>query len=253
MCYFSKVVNVHIYCGSCHLTNDTHTQTQIYFHTLCFLNLLDQTVDNRKPNRPIFFTTEDSSDGALRRFEADGNGWDSLHQGGRTTFLRILDSTRFEWTTNESAARSSAAQYYGNSEGIIYHDGLLYFAAKTTHKLLILDLQKMTYVTELTGSKFEGKGSFNAQPDQIILENYKRWIYFSEDGGSTPGVYVRDKAGTYRTLFEGIAGGRYDGDETVGIALSPDRKKLYAGVSLYISCDDNLSANSLQLIHPLHS
>ena len=118
---------------------------------------------------------------------------------------------------------------------------------------MILDLQKMTYVTERTGSNFGGKGSFNAQPDQIILENYKRWIYFSEDGGSTPGVYVRDKAGTYRTLFEGIAGGRYDGDETVGIALSPDRKKLYAGVSLYISCDDNLSANSLQLIHPLHS
>ena len=99
----------------------------------------------------------------------------------------------------------------------------------------------MTYVTERTGSNFGGKGSFNAQPDQIILENYKRWIYFSEDGGSTPGVYVRDKAGMYRTVFEGIAGGRYDGDETVGIALSPDRRKLYAGVSLYISCDNTFS------------
>ena len=111
----------------------------------------------------------------------------------------------------------------------------------------------MTYVTERTGSNFGGKGSFNAQPDQIILENYKRWIYFSEDGGSTPGVYVRDKAGMYRTVFEGIAGGRYDGDETVGIALSPDRRKLYAGVGFIYLVVRYLSANSLQLIHPLHS
>ena len=180
----------------------------------------------------MFFTTEDSSDGALRRFIADGNGWDSLHKGGVTTFLRIIDSTRFEWTRDEAAARASAELYYGNAEGIIYHEGLLYFAAKKIRTLLILDLENMTYETEITGAQLEGKGTFNAQPDQIVFENYKRWIYFSEDGGSAPGVYVRDFEGTYRTVFEGISGGRYDGDETVGIALSPNRMKLYAGVSV---------------------
>ena len=199
------------------------------FHTLT--NLPFQTVDNRNPNRPIFFTTEDAQYGALRRFEADSNGWDSLHQGGKTTFLRIIDSSRYEWTTDETAARASAAQYYMNSEGIVYHEGLLYFAAKRAQKLFILDLQNMTYKSERTGLQFEGKGSFNAQPDQIVLESYKKWIYFTEDGGSTPGVYVRDKEGTYHTIFEGINGGLYDGDETVGVALSPDRRKLYAGVS----------------------
>ena len=107
-----------------------------------------------------------------------------------------------------------AAVYYKNSEGIIYHEGLLYFAAKKTQTLLILDLEKMTYVTERTGAQFTGKGSFNAQPDQIVLGNYKRWIYFSEDGGGSPGVYVRNKDGTYHTIFEGIEGGVYDGDET---------------------------------------
>ncbi|KAL7525950.1 hypothetical protein ACHAXR_001234, partial [Thalassiosira sp. AJA248-18] len=56
------------------------------------------------------------------------------------------------------------------------------------------------------------------------------------DGGTTPGVYVRDTNGMYHTIFEAIDGGIYSGngddespDETVGIALSPDRRKLYAG------------------------
>ena len=54
-------------------------------------------------------------------------------------------------------------------------------------------------------------------------------MYFCEDGGSSPGVYARDSNGMYHTVFQGISGGRYDGDETVGIALSPDGLKLYAG------------------------
>ena len=45
-----------------------------------------------------------------------------------------------------------------------------------------------------------------------------------------PGVYVRDKrSGVYTALFE--SDGTYVGDETVGVALSPDRRRFYAGVS----------------------
>lgn len=128
----------------------------------------------------MFFTTEDHEFGALRRFEADGKGWDSLHSGGNTTFLLILDNKNYEWTTDEFTARNSAATYYRNAEGIVYHEGLLYFTAKKTHTLFILDLQNLTYESEYTGAMFTGKGSFNAQPDQIFLGNYKRWIYFSE-------------------------------------------------------------------------
>ena len=62
-------------------------------------------VDNRNPDQPIFFLTEDFKQGALRRFEADGSGWDSLHTGGNTTFLRFLDDNKFEWTGDESLDR----------------------------------------------------------------------------------------------------------------------------------------------------
>jgi secreted PhoX family phosphatase len=46
-------------------------------------------VDNRDAANPVFFTTEDNSRGELRRFVADGNGWDALHVGGRTTYLKF--------------------------------------------------------------------------------------------------------------------------------------------------------------------
>ena len=75
----------------------------------------------------------------------------------------------------------------------MYRDGLLYFAAKETATLFILDLENMTYEKEQTGSQFEGKGDLNAQPYQIVLGNYKEWIYFTEEGGDTPGVYLRQK------------------------------------------------------------
>jgi hypothetical protein len=94
-------------------------------------------VDNGNPLKPIFFTTEDNSSGELRRFQADGNGWDALHVGGRTTYLQFLDGNRFQWTSNLDAGMNSAATYYPNAEGIIYHNSTIYFVAKVTKRLFI--------------------------------------------------------------------------------------------------------------------
>eukprot|EP00984_Skeletonema_dohrnii_P018701 scaffold8784_cov151-Skeletonema_dohrnii-CCMP3373.AAC.4 len=202
-------------------------------------------VDNTNKSKPIFFTTEDQSNGELRRFEADGNGWDALHVGGRTTYLEFLDGNRFQWTTSLSAGENSAASYYPNAEGIIYHNSTLYFVAKVTRTLFILDLNDMTYTSEQTGSSWVGQGSFNSQPDQIIESDLdkRKYIYFTEDGGSAPGVHVRDREGKYYTMVRGVPGGRYSGDETVGIAFSPDRRKFYfgfqdAGVLMEVTRDD---------------
>ena len=100
-------------------------------------------VDNTNTTNPIFFTTEDHQEGAMRRFIANGRGWDALHSDGDESFLRIIDDNTYEWTTDEGAARESASKYYRNSEGISYHEGKLYFMAKKDHKLIILDLDNM--------------------------------------------------------------------------------------------------------------
>jgi len=188
-------------------------------------------VDDTNPDEPVFFTTEDDDDGCLRRFAARGSGWGALQSDGDTSFLNILDKRNFEWTDDEGEARESAAEYYRNSEGIQYHEGKLYFMAKKDFKLIILDLEEMTYDVEITGRKFYGEGSFSAQPDQNLFGPSRKYIYFTEDGGDSPGVYARyGKDGTFFTMFQAIRGGVYDGDETVGIALSPDNTKFYAGI-----------------------
>lgn len=165
----------------------------------------------------------------MRRFRANGNGWDALHTDGETTYLRILNGNKFEWTTNKWAARDSAKKYYPNSEGIQFHENKLYFLAKEIHRLFILDLKNKTYKMEYTGKKFYGEGSFSSQPDQNYFGPTRKFMYYTEDGGSTCGVYGRYEDGTYFTLFQ-AKWGAYDDDETVGIALSPDNKRFYAGI-----------------------
>ena len=206
-------------------------------------------VDNRNPERPVFYVTEDLDDGALRRVVVNGSGWDSLHTDAvETSFLRILDETNFEWTDDEKDARKSAEDYFPNAEGISFHEeeGRVYFMSKETKRLLVLDLESLTYEYETTGFKFYGDGSFNDQPDQGLFFGPRyRHMFFTEDGGSTPGVYARlGSTGTYYTVFQGLSS-EYDGDETSGIALSPDGTRLYAafqeaGLLFEFTRDDGL-------------
>ena len=187
-------------------------------------------VDNTNAHNPVFFTTEDNARGELRRFIADGNGWNSLHEGGQKSYLEFLPGNRFRWTSSWSAGQDSAARYYPNSEGIAFHNSTLYFVSKTMHTIFMLNMNSMTYTSERTGSNWRGQGNFNAQPDQIIkMTDDRKFVYFTEDGGSSPGAHARDSDGKYYTLFRVIPGGRYSGDETVGIAFSPDRKRFYCG------------------------
>lgn len=81
--------------------------------------------DNSNPSAPIFFLTEDAEYGALRRYRANGSGWDALHQEGVGAFdyLEFLDNNRFHWTTDLDAAKRSQAKHFRNVEGIDYFEG----------------------------------------------------------------------------------------------------------------------------------
>lgn len=186
-------------------------------------------VDNRDPMRPVFFTTEDDEEGALRRFVADGSGWDALHSNPlEYNYLNILGGNTFEWTDDLDVGRASAKKYFPNTEGIQVHEGKVYFMAKKLQRLLILDLETRTYTTEGTGKKFYGEGSFGDQPDQNLFGPTRKYIYFTEDGGKNPGVYAR--YGTDETYFTMFQGNLSEEDETVGIALSPDHRAFYAAL-----------------------
>ena len=81
--------------------------------------------DNSDPSAHVFFVTEDAEYGALRRYRANGSGWDALHQEGVGIFdyLEFLENNRFHWTTDLDAAKQSQAKHFRNVEGIDYFDG----------------------------------------------------------------------------------------------------------------------------------
>ena len=196
-------------------------------------NYESAAVDNRDPSKPIFFVTEDSSAGALLRYTppaANPVGWSSLTDtGGNTTYLKFLNATHFTWTTVKSEAQTSQSTYYPYLEGIDFYNCHLYFVSKTRNKLFTLDLDNGKYTSSATnnwGNPMAGGGAFNSQPDQIVRSG--DYLYFTEDGGSTAGVYAANTStGAKYAVFEAISN-LYSSDETTGLAFSPDGKRMYA-------------------------
>ena len=202
--------------------------------------------DARNTSAPSYFVTEDLSNGALRRYRPPVNtpmAWASLHgTGGRLDYLEFLPGNKFRWTTSLSTGRTSARNYFPNSEGIAVHNGKLAFVSKTKKQLFILNLDTFTYtVTSTTTSVLPGGGQFDAQPDHLIVTSSTSGVLIlTEDGGSTPGMFAYDGS-KYLSYFES----NYSGDEVTGIAFSPDRKFLFAavqsvGLLFQISRDDGL-------------
>ena len=191
-------------------------------------------VDNRNEQQPIFFVTEDHDFGALRKYtppyDASPPDWDTIHtEGGTTEFLLLTSDTEFEWTTDEEAARYSQCENFSNAEGIDFHDGYLYFVSKVEHLLYVLDLDNGTYTKSSTkwGVMTNG-GTFKNGPDQLVRNHGGEYLYLTEDGGDTAGVYaVHKSTGERYAIFEADSES-YNDDETTGLAFSPDGTKMYA-------------------------
>jgi uncharacterized protein len=209
--------------------------------------------DARDPTATSYYVTEDAVNGALRRYRPPRNAplaWELLHgSGGTLDYLEIVSSNTFRWTTSLSTARASAQTYFPNSEGIAVHNGKLHFVSKVPKLLYSLDLDALTYtVVSTKTSTLPGGGIFADQPDHLLATPSGALI-LTEDGGSTPGLFVYD--GTkFLSYFES----NYNNDEIVGIAFSPDKKFMYAavqdaGLVFQISRDDGQIFDGRRLLH----
>ena len=167
--------------------------------------------DARNKLKPTFYVTHDSSSGSLVRFtpnptvvanaEASKDYSKVLTTMGTLHWLMLSPSSgsasatsgTFEWTTNRSDADANARAFYRNSEGIDIRNGRVYFVAKASKSLYILDLDAGTYVRSSTQS-----GAFDGQPDQvarILAEDESNdMLYFCEEAGV-------DEGGTNHCLF----------------------------------------------------
>ena len=189
--------------------------------------------DDRRTYRPIFYVSEDHESGAVRRYRPPPvlahTNWSTLtSEGGSTDYLVFINATHYQWTTDERLARESQSRYHRNVEGIHYHDTHLYFISKIQKTLFILNLDSMTYTTSVLKSDYttNGGGTFHNEPDQLL--SHGSYIYFTEDGGSTVGVYaIHIATGKRYTIFEAYDG-QHRNDEVTGLAFSPDGTKMYA-------------------------
>ena len=177
---------------------------------------------------PSFYVTEDLPTGALRRYrpaEDQQMNWGMLHaENGTMDYLEFLPNNTYRWTPSLLNGRMSAIKHFQYSEGIVQHNGELMFVSKTQRELFRLDLEGNTYTVESTRTDpLEGGGRFRHQPDQIFQGSGA--LYFTEDGGPTPGVYVHD-GDKFVSMIEAVAE-RYFDDETTGLGFSPDGKFFY--------------------------
>lgn len=227
-------------------------------------NFESVAVDNRNPLQPIFFVTEDAQYGALRKYTPVAStttaDFNIVHAAGGThEYLVFVNSTHFKWSTDLQEGRNSQAASFSYCEGIDFHNGYLYFVSKTLYKLFVLNLDNGTYTSSSTkyGSLGTGDGVFNDQPDQII-RNGGDYLYLTEDGGSTPGVYSINKlTGAKYAIFQGYSSSLVN-DETTGLAFSPDGTKMYAafqdcGCLLEFRRDDGISFDGEKLDLKFHA
>jgi len=84
-------------------------------------------------------------------------------------------------------------------------------------------LDNGTYKTSATNDFSLYNGEFKHQPDQLV-HNDGNFLYFTEDGGKTPGVYAIDAEERSYAIFEAYDE-KYFNDETTGLAFSPDGTK----------------------------
>ena len=90
----------------------------------------------------------------------------------------------------------------------------------------MLDLDNDTYLASSTNDYSLYSGEFKHSPDQLV-RNDGDFLYFTEDGGHTAGVYAIDAVGQSYAIFEAYDA-KYFNDETTGLAFSPDGTKMYA-------------------------
>jgi len=202
-----------------------------------------------------FFVTEDIENGALRRFIPDSVDWDDpwniLLGSGTTTYLVLNPELgTFSWTEDKRIGEESASNHFPFSEGIDCADGFLYFISKSLKKLYVLSLRDSTYISQTTQH-----GAFDGQPDQVkrLLKSRDELLFFTEDGGNRPGIHARDSKGHFFTVLEGI-----EGDESTGLAFSPDGKHLYfamqdAGLIYDVTRNDGLAFHGTTVNIKYHS
>ena len=179
------------------------------------------------PVTQALYLTEDRPDGGLYRFMPAA--YPDLSAGlleiasvdigasGAVTWERVPDpSAAFTETRYQVATRLG----FNGGEGIVYHDGRVYFTTKGDNRVWALDTmsQRLEIIYDDDSAitpVLTGVDNITARSDGSL--------YVAEDGGDLQVVVIDTDGGVYPILeLEG-----HDASEITGVAFSPDGSRLY--------------------------
>jgi secreted PhoX family phosphatase len=175
------------------------------------------------PASGMLFLTEDQPDGGLYRFTPDVPG--NL-AGGALEIARVNDG-RVSWLALDdplAAATSTRMQVAGTAfnggEGIVHHDGFVYFTTKGDNRVWSLEL-----ATQALGVIYDDDDAATpvlAGVDNITVDAGGK-LYVAEDGGDLQVVALAADGDVFPVAqLEG-----HDQSEVTGVAFDPSGTRLY--------------------------
>ena len=157
---------------------------------------------NIKDNRTDF------SEGSLEvaTVDAHGNvGWEKI----RDPFAKKVPTRK----------QVSEAAIFKGGEGITYHDKKIFFDTKYDNKIWKYDITSQKISVHYAAENYESP--ILTGPDALIM--YNDTILVCEDGGNMQVVAITPSH-TIKPILQLVG---HDNSEITGIALSPDKTRLY--------------------------
>lgn len=182
------------------------------------------------PLTRMVYLTEDENDGRFYRFtpdEVDSDGRANL-ETGRLQVATVDRDDNVSWTgLSDAAARSvstrrqvSSSTAFNRGEGMVYHDGIVYFTTTGDHRVYgykIAD-QTMEIVYDRATADVRSLGS----PDNIDA-SHDGHLLVAEDGDNLEIVVIT----TDRDVLPLLRLTGQPNSEITGPAFSPDMSRLY--------------------------
>jgi uncharacterized protein len=178
------------------------------------------------PVTRTLYLTEDRPDGGLYRFTP--TAYSDLSSGLLEVAVTTDETDTVAWQpVQDPSAAAKDTRYqvatrrgFNGGEGIVYHDGRVYFTTKGDNRVWALDTtsQRLEIIYDDDSAitpVLTGVDNITARTDGSL--------YVAEDGGDLQ-VVVIDTAGAVYPILE-LEG--HDASEITGVAFSPDGTRLY--------------------------
>ena len=176
------------------------------------------------PESGQYYMTEDLEDGCLYRYTPDSQ--DNLAQGKLEVAVPDQDKLVWQTITDPSASQTPCryqvekAAHFKGGEGIIYHDGFIFFTTKLDNRVwrYTINSQKLDIIYDVTTS---------ANPVLSGVDNIEVTangeLIVAEDGGDMQLIALDQAFKPF--VFVAVHG--QDLSELTGPAFSPDGKRFY--------------------------